>query len=200
MIPSVKGLHLRPSSPSQPRCILEGVAMSNEEWRPVVGFPKYEVSNLGRVKSLVQGKRFGKIRKLVPNGRKREYLAFSVYDGSKMKILKAHSEVLKAFVGPRPEGYDVCHKNGNPSDNRLENLEYGTKRKNSLDALEHGTHPGIKNRKFSKGQVFEMYKLDESGVPLCEIEKRYGLRPSGAHKICRGINYKAFREEYEASK
>ena len=39
---------------------------------------------------------------------------------------------MEAFVGPRPEGNEVLHLNGNPSDNRLENLKYGTRRENIL--------------------------------------------------------------------
>ena len=51
-----------------------------------------------------------------------------------------HRLVLAAFVGPLPEGKEVCHNNGNPGDNRLENLRYGTKSENNLDRVKHGTH------------------------------------------------------------
>lgn len=37
-----------------------------------------------------------------------------------------HSLVAKAFLGERPDGYHIHHKDGDPSNNRLDNLEYLT--------------------------------------------------------------------------
>lgn len=49
-----------------------------------------------------------------------------------------HALVLAAFVGPRPPGMDVRHLDGNPANNLLENLAYGTRSENCMDALRHG--------------------------------------------------------------
>jgi hypothetical protein len=46
---------------------------------------------------------------------------------------------MAAFVGPCPEGMEVCHNNGDPTDNRMENLRYGTHSSNEQDKLIHGT-------------------------------------------------------------
>jgi hypothetical protein len=51
-----------------------------------------------------------------------------------------HHLVLLAFRGPCPPGYERCHQDGNPSNNALGNLSYGTRRDNVLDAIRHGTH------------------------------------------------------------
>ena len=56
-----------------------------------------------------------------------------------------HHLILEAFVGPRPDGYESCHKNGNPLDNRLVNLYWGTKRDNGLDTRAHGRKKGEKH-------------------------------------------------------
>ena len=51
-----------------------------------------------------------------------------------------HRLVLEAFVGPRPEGMVARHLNGDPGDNRLENLAWGTQSENNYDKVRHGTH------------------------------------------------------------
>jgi hypothetical protein len=62
---------------------------------------------------------------------KREYGGTEAYP-------HVHKLVLEAFTGqPRPEGMVCCHVNGNPSDNRLENLRWGTLRDNAADKRRH---------------------------------------------------------------
>jgi hypothetical protein len=51
-----------------------------------------------------------------------------------------HQLVMEAFVGPRPEGMEVCHFDGDPANNHLANLRYDTRRANNLDRVRHGTH------------------------------------------------------------
>lgn len=52
-----------------------------------------------------------------------------------------HRLVALAFIGPCPEGMEVLHINGEPDDNRLENLRYGTRAENVADTIRHGRHP-----------------------------------------------------------
>lgn len=52
-----------------------------------------------------------------------------------------HALVLSAFVGPRPSGAVTRHLNGNPTDNRLTNLCWGTQSENLRDRIRHGTDP-----------------------------------------------------------
>ncbi len=51
-----------------------------------------------------------------------------------------HTLVAAAFIGPRPDGMDTCHNNGDKTDNRLDNLRYDTKSANAFDTLKHGTN------------------------------------------------------------
>lgn len=53
---------------------------------------------------------------------------------------RVHHLVLEAFVGPRPKNAETRHLNGNSSDNRAENLRWGTGSENRQDTLRHGTH------------------------------------------------------------
>ena len=56
------------------------------------------------------------------------------------KTRTVHSLVAEAFIGARPEGMEICHSDGDPTNNHLDNLRYGTPSDNTLDKVRHGTH------------------------------------------------------------
>ncbi len=56
----------------------------------------------------------------------------------KPRKLSVHRAVLLAFVGPPPEGYEALHADGDPTNNRLSNLSWGTRLQNKADMLRHG--------------------------------------------------------------
>jgi hypothetical protein len=108
-----------------------------EIWRAVVGFEgKYEVSNLGRVRSLPGGYRHAKVLKPQLNGRVGKQYQFVFLTNQTQCYV--HHMVAAAFIGARPEGMFVCHNNGERMDNRAENLRYDTSSANGLDAVKHG--------------------------------------------------------------
>lgn len=115
-----------------------------EEWRAIPGYEGiYEVSNIGRVRSLdridIRGKRCpGRIRRLQndPDGHRRVMLARDRVQ----KVAKVYRLVLLAFVGPPPEGTEALHRDGNPENDAVENLCWGTRSENMHDRVRHGTH------------------------------------------------------------
>ncbi|QBI97752.1 HNH endonuclease [Mycobacterium phage Zeuska] len=103
------------------------------QWRPVVGHEgKYLVSDEGQILSLITGKT------LRPGTMVSGHRYVTIARPSRTALV--HTLVMEAFVGPRPEGYEIRHLNGNPDDNRLENLQYGTRSENAEDSKAHGTH------------------------------------------------------------
>lgn len=103
-----------------------------EIWKPIEGHPGYEVSNLGRVKSLekkVYNKRGNLHRKWPERILKQShntfgYLQVNLSNRSRMRIV--HRLVAETFL-PNPQNYPVVnHKNGIKDDNRVENLEWCT--------------------------------------------------------------------------
>jgi len=131
--------------------------LSLEEWRPVVGWEGiYQVSNFGHVRSLDKPvlfkQRYGQSQEtvlrtrifpgkvLTPHrvGRGGRYLWVSLWQQQKATRRPVHQLVLEAFVGPKPLGYVTNHKDGNPGNNHVENLEWCTVTHNNVHAIETG--------------------------------------------------------------
>lgn len=124
-----------------------------ELWRAITGHEgAYEVSNLGRVRSLPGHYRHAKVLK--PHGVGRGYLAVTPSQGGVAKNRYVHHLVAEAFIGPRPDGLDVCHNNGDMLDNRAENLRYDTVGGNMRDAIAQGTHREASRSQCSAGHEY----------------------------------------------
>lgn len=115
-----------------------------EKWKPLPGNWLYDLSTLGRVRSwaVPGGSTFRrsepKILALSLKGPKgKQYLGVTLKGGVQAKV---HRLVLETFVGPRPEGAEACHNNGDKLDNRLTNLRWDTPGANARDKLAHGTN------------------------------------------------------------
>jgi hypothetical protein len=98
-----------------------------ESWRPVVGFEGlYEVSDQGRVRNMATGRgRRGIGYVLKPKKHQDGYLFVILWDNAEIITKKIHHLMMEAFVGPRGE-LIVHHKDENPANNVLSNLEYVT--------------------------------------------------------------------------
>lgn len=99
-----------------------------ESWRPVVGWEgRYDVSDQGRVRSLMTHSRERFLRRAEPlilrpwGVREIPYVSLGANN-----LQRVHQLVLEAFVGPCPPGYSGGQVNGRRDDNRLENLRWMT--------------------------------------------------------------------------
>lgn len=121
--------------------------MENEEWRDIVGYEGlYEVSNIGRVRSL--GKR-ARVMILQKRNKKGKYYGVSLLKDCKQKNMQIHRAVALAFI-PNPENKPcVNHIDNDPSNNKLNNLEWVTNRENTIHAVRQGRQrlDNIINRK-----------------------------------------------------
>lgn len=172
--------------------------MDSEVWKDIPGYEgTYQVSSLGRVRSLdrvVKGKchftgelfdRRIKGRVLRP-GKYCKAGHVSVTLGRNTTGRPVHDLVMLAFVGPTPEGKEVCHNNGDPTDNRLCNLRYDTRRENILDVYRK---PNGRWRKLSVDDVIKIRKSLVAGEKGADIAKEYGVSQSVISAIKVGRSY-----------
>lgn len=167
-----------------------------EVWKNVPGYEGlYQVSNLGRVKSLEKKyiNSLGRtvIRKecllsLKPTKRNRVKVVLSK-EKSK-KYIDVHILVALAFIGERPKGYDVCHKDGNPSNNNVNNLRYDTRSENIIDNYRYGSKHS--SGKLSIDDVLEIRKLHrENNISCAKLARSYNVGRTTVSKI---VNRKSY--------
>lgn len=130
-----------------------------ETWLPVPGYEGiYEVSDLGRVRSLDRIDRcgrqlYGRVLKL--RNDKDGYQQFHA-GGSPRRILRVHRLVLLAFTGaPAGVSTECLHIDGNPANNRLANLRWGTVSENIADQIRHGTHRNSSKTHCPSGHAYD---------------------------------------------
>ena len=101
-----------------------------EEWRDITGYEgKYQVSNLGRVKSL-NYRRTGKDKVLKQLKNPQGYLAATLYRDGKSKKFLIHRLVAQAFLPNLDELPEINHKDENKKNNCVDNLEWCTSKYN----------------------------------------------------------------------
>lgn len=122
-----------------------------EVWRPVPGFDGYQVSTLGRVISRRRTRPVVLKPWVTPKG----YHFVRLWTDALHSHPKAvHRLVAQAFIGPRPEGMEVRHLDGNPDNNGLDNLTYGSHSQNMHDIVTHGNHSNAKKTHCPQGHEY----------------------------------------------
>ena len=137
------------------------------EWRKIPGFPDYDVSDRGQVRSFQGAGRSNPPRILKTESASSIYPAVVLCHEGRSYCVRVHRLVLLAFRGQPPPGYEACHNNGNRSDARLSNLRWDTRSENNADRDRHGVAV--------KGERHGCAKLTEKQV-LCIRKDRRVLR------------------------
>lgn len=169
-----------------------------ETWKNIKGYEGlYQVSNMGRVKSLERKVRHGrgieltiKERILKPGMDRGGYLRVGLCAGGKQKTLKVHRLVCQAFHENPDNKPHVNHLNEDKTDNRACNLEWSTAKEN----MNHGTH----NERVAKARSKPVgqYTLDGELVKIwqspCEAGKQIGLSDSHVSEVANGKRKTAY--------
>lgn len=176
--------------------------MEKEIWKDIPDYKGcYQVSNLGRIKSL---ERLIKYR----DGRKRRYPSVVIKDrdkdgfarvvtlkkNNKGKTFTVNCLVMLGFIGKPPKGYEICHNDGDYQNNKLDNLRYDIRSENRIDNYRYG-------RKASKGKLFiddvleirNRYKNEN--ITHKELSAIYGVNMSCIGKIIRKENFKWLNDD-----
>ena len=129
----------------KPPPVAEDEVIPGERWVSALGFDSaYEVSDHGRVRGLTRRVKCGPLGKTrLVKGRLlktqttvRGYAAVNLSLANSHKQASLHRLVLASFTGPH-DNLVVRHKDGNPLNNRLDNLEWGTHQENMKDVAQH---------------------------------------------------------------
>jgi hypothetical protein len=167
----------------------------DERWKPVVGFEgRYEVSDLGRVRSLMMPTGTGRrcrAEPLVLKPRSSRSGHLRVCLGRRTDRL-IHRLVLAAFRGPCPNGFDGSHLNGKPADNRLVNLVWESRADNFARKREHRTHNGGEanpRAKLKQSDVDAIHRACKAGETQTSVARRYGVAQSTVSRIRRGLRW-----------
>lgn len=162
----------------------------SERWTLVPGFPHYEISDSGRVRRVVGTRGTPAGHELKPAVSKRGYLRYRLYNGSnEWSAPSVHRLVLLAFVGPCPEGQEVNHKDGDKSNNALDNLEYVTPAVNHEHAVTNGlVAKGEKNglAKLTAETVREIRDLAGRGASKRELANLFGVHRTRISQVLLG--------------
>lgn len=135
----------------------------------------YEVSDCGRIRNSGTGT----VRRL--GTRKTGYLFVTLSRRSHKRSFLVHRLVLLAFAGEPPAGTEACHRDGDPANNVLSNIYWGTRSENMLDQVRHGTHLQARKTECKHGHPFSeenTYVYPVSGRRACLICKKRWARES----------------------
>jgi hypothetical protein len=151
----------------------------SERWLPVPGWSSYEVSDLGSVRRHAGGG-----QPLKPHFDGQRYLAVCLSEAGIRTTKRIHCLVAAAFIGPRPDGLEVRHFDGDSFNNSASNLRYGTRAENQADRSRHGTDPRVKTSCLR-------------GHPFDEANTRWN--PKG-RRVCRACHAEREKNRYRAAR
>jgi len=174
----------------------------DETWKPVVGYEgSYEVSSLGRVRSLDRIRLSRRKKEIPVKGRmlracknNQGYPTVNLCKDGIGKTFKVHTLVMSAFVGPRPEGTEILHGKLGKEVNTLDNLRYDTHIENEKDKIRDGTSQHV----LSDEKILEIrYLYDSEQLGITRISRLFDLDRDQVWKIVHRISYKHVEEVYE---
>lgn len=159
--------------------------MMKESWLDIENWPKYKISNLGRVYSF----KSNRCLKTTPHY-KNKYLQVTLSKPSKIKTFRVHRIAADHFI-PNPNNYlEVNHIDGNKNNNTISNLEWVTRCQNMSHARNSGlidisgeNNPMVK---LTNIQVKQILNLLEFHTQL-EVAKMFNISQTHVSQLFRGI-------------
>lgn len=167
---------------------------STETWKAVIGYEGiYEVSDHGRVRSLNRLSphgRFGIVRLtgkvLRPgnNGKGHMFVNMKWHGATRKDYI--YRLALEAFRGPCPHGMEALHHDGNPENNRIDNLRWGTRQDNKNDSRRLGeTACGerLPQSRLTENDVRDIRRRLTTGASQSHLAREYGVDQSAISLI-----------------
>jgi hypothetical protein len=158
-----------------------------EIWRQIAGYGgDYEVSNLGRVRSLKTGLPVA----MSPVADSDGYLTLKLYSDGVSRRHKISRLVCEAFNGNAPTlKHEAAHLDGDKAHNHANNLQWATSKENNAHKVAHGTRQnGLRNgqAKFSDALICKVRALSRAGYSEAMIAENTGVSKSHVHRVLAG--------------
>jgi hypothetical protein len=176
--------------------------ITDEEWREIPGYAGYSVSNFGRIRSDAriitrpnQPSYELPEKILKPFKMESGHLRQSGSINGKHFSIFVHVAVALAFLGPKKEGEETRHYDGNPANNRLDNLLYGSRSQNIDDAKRHKTFPLLEKRPGAKLTCLQAIEIAGSSIPTTILAKKYGVCAGVIRQIKTGETWESVTRE-----
>lgn len=163
--------------------MLATIPMTKEIWKQVAGYEGlYEVSNLGRVKSLghyvEQANRWGGVSTRIYKGKfLHPFMDTNGYPIVTLsnKNIKVHRLVAEAFIPNPLSKYGVNHIDGVKNNNKQPNLEWASGKDNMQHAIKRGLRAKSGWRKLTVNEINKIRDMAHKGVGRVEISKLFGV-------------------------
>ena len=165
---------------------LRGFLME-EIWKPIPDCDGYLASSYGRIKNEKTGNIFS------GHVDEKGYIRVSVIENGVRKYRNSSRLICRAFHGKDEESL-VLHNNGNPADNRPENLRYGTARDNYFDSVKHGTNSkgiahGLSKLKPEDIKIIRE-KYNNGGITYKQLGVMFGVTACAIYRVIKKDNWK----------
>lgn len=161
----------------------------NEIWKDVKGYEGlYQVSNLGRVKSLDRIDRKGRLRKgriLKPSSNGRGYLNVCLTVDNIPHTIKVHRLVAEAFISNPDNLPQVNHKDEIKTNNHADNLEWCTAEYNS-NYGSRNVRMGVSHTKITEDDILKVERLSKEGLSTRKIAAELNIGKTTAWRITSG--------------
>jgi hypothetical protein len=153
-----------------------------EEWKPISGYTGlYEISSLGRVKSLpkiAHGALYKEKILKIQTLPKYKYCYINLHNNKNIERFYVHELVAREFIGPRPANYQIDHIDNNKTNNAASNLRYLTRQENMDRVTTCPNQTVAVNRANVK-------LLREQGLTISAISEKLKLNRGTVWRACR---------------
>lgn len=169
--------------------------MTDYVWAPIPGFPSYEASYTGQIRSIARKDRMGRSRKPTILQQffdsRRFYLCVNIWKNGKRKAMRVHRLVAMAFLPNPLELPEVNHRDENKANNCVSNLEWCDHRYNNTYGSKRGKWVGERNfaAKYSRDAalfVFKNHTCNGGKFGTTELSRMTGISISHVSAIAHG--------------
>lgn len=163
------------------------------EFRDVPGFPGYRAGSDGSIWSAWRGPSItDQWKRLTPEIHRRRtkartYHAIKIYKNGKRTTRLWHRVILESFVGPKPDGCQCRHLDGDPTNNAISNICWGTHKENCQDSRDHGRYEAI----LTEPQVIQIREKWATGLyEQKELAAEYGVSRTAINSVVNRYSWK----------